>query len=115
MKKILSLALGLALALFAGQAMAKSYVNGIDPNYPPFAYIDEKTGEPAGFDVDSLNWIAKTMGFEVEHKPLAACSSLMALASDVPRCTPSLMGFERISWTVMSVSSGTRKTRETVQ
>ena len=56
---------------FAMPALAKdSYVNGIDPNYPPFAYVDEKTGQPAGFDVDSMNWIAKTMGFEVTHKPM---------------------------------------------
>ena len=54
------------------QAQAqKTYINGIDPNYPPFAYIDEKTGQPAGFDVESMNWIAKKMGFKVEHKPMA--------------------------------------------
>ncbi len=62
--------LGLALMAFAANGHAASYVNGIDPNYPPFAYIDEKTGQPAGFDVDSLNWIAKEMGFEVTHKPM---------------------------------------------
>ncbi len=71
MKKLIALllvALGLALA---SSAWAKTYVNGIDPNYPPFAYVDEKSGQPAGFDVDSLNWIAKKMGFEVQHKPMA--------------------------------------------
>lgn len=50
---------------------AKTYINGIDPNYPPFAYVDEKTGQPAGFDIDSMNWIAKKMGFTVSHKPMA--------------------------------------------
>lgn len=54
----------------AGSATAKTYVNGIDPNYPPFAYIDEKTGQPAGFDVDSMNWIARNQGFEIQHKPM---------------------------------------------
>ena len=49
---------------------AKTYVNGIDPNYPPFAYVDEKTGQAAGFDVDALNWIAKNQGFEVKHQPM---------------------------------------------
>ena len=48
---------------------AASYVNGIDANYPPFAYVD-KSGTPAGFDVDAMNWIAKTMGFTVSHKPM---------------------------------------------
>ena len=71
MKKLLVLAL-FCLLVFASQAQAqKTYINGIDPNYPPFAYIDEKTGQPAGFDVESMNWIAKKMGFKVEHKPMA--------------------------------------------
>lgn len=70
MKKAIYLLLG-AMLLFGSQALAKTYVNGIDPNYPPFAYVDEKTGQPAGFDVDSMNWIAKNMGFEVEHRPMA--------------------------------------------
>ena len=71
MKKLFALVL-LSVLAFSGQAFAqKTYVNGIDPNYPPFAYIDEKTGEPAGFDVDSLNWIAKTMGITITHKPMA--------------------------------------------
>ena len=72
MKKIFLTALmALFVAGFAGKSLAASYTNGIDPNYPPFAYIDEKTGQAAGFDVDSLNWIAKNMGFEVSHKPMA--------------------------------------------
>ena len=72
MKKILALAL-LALVFAAAPAFAKktSFVNGIDPNYPPFAYVDEKTGQPAGFDVESMNWIAKKMGITVTHKPMA--------------------------------------------
>ena len=55
----------------ASPAMAadKHLINGIDANYPPFAYVDE-TGKPAGFDVDSMNWIGKKMGFTVEHKPM---------------------------------------------
>ena len=63
---------------------AKSYVNGIDPNYPPFAYVDEKTGQPSGFDVDAMNWIAKKMGFTVTHKPMAWDGIIPALnASEI--------------------------------
>jgi len=51
-------------------AAEKVYVNGIDPDYPPFAYVDEK-GNPAGFDVECLDWIAQEMGFEVKHQPTA--------------------------------------------
>ena len=70
MKKLFTFAL-LGCLLAAMPVSAKNYVNGIDPNYPPFAYVDEKTGQPAGFDVDSMTWIAKTMGFTVTHKPIA--------------------------------------------
>jgi polar amino acid transport system substrate-binding protein len=64
----------LALAAFAfavtgAFAAEKNYVNGIDANYPPFAYVD-KSGKAAGFDVDSMDWIAKKMGFTVTHKPM---------------------------------------------
>ena len=63
-------ALLLSVTLAApAMAAGKHLVNGIDANYPPFAYVDE-TGKPAGFDVDSMNWIAKKMGFTVEHKPM---------------------------------------------
>ncbi len=71
MKKLLLFSvMALLLVCFASPAFAKTYVNGIDANYPPFGYMDEK-GKPAGFDVESMNWIAKKMGFTVEHKPIA--------------------------------------------
>lgn len=54
---------------FAGSSFSRTVVNGIDANYPPFAYVD-KNGNPAGFDVDAMNWIGKEMGFEVVHKPM---------------------------------------------
>jgi len=58
-----------ALALAAGPASAAEYTNGIDANFPPFAYVD-KSGKAAGFDVDAVNWIAKKEGFEVKHQPV---------------------------------------------
>ncbi len=60
------------LLTFSGSALGaenKVLVNGIDANYPPFAFVD-KTGKPSGFDVDAMNWIAKKMGFTVEHRPM---------------------------------------------
>ena len=70
MFKKLLLALTLTL-LVAGSAFAEGgkFVNGIDANFPPFAYVD-KDGKPAGFDVESMDWIAAKMGFTVEHKPM---------------------------------------------
>lgn len=56
--------------MFGNTAMAeKVLINGIDANFPPFAYVD-KAGNPAGFDVDALDWIAKKMGFKVKHQPV---------------------------------------------
>ncbi len=85
MKKLIALALAAVLGCSAlvacpsASLAQKTYVNGIDPNYPPFAYIDEKTGKAAGFDVDSMNWIAEKMGFKVEHKPMAWDSIIPSL------------------------------------
>ncbi len=61
----------LVMVLFAaGPALAqKEYINGIDANFPPFAYVD-KNGTPAGFDVDAVDWMAKKLGFKVKHQPM---------------------------------------------
>ena len=70
LKKNLILLCSILAFVFAGQAFgAEKLVNGIDANFPPFAYID-KTGQPGGFDVDAMNWIAKEIGAEVTHQPI---------------------------------------------
>lgn len=72
-----------SLSLLAAEK--KVYINGIDADYPPYAFIDEK-GNPAGFDVECLNWIAQEMGFEVKHQPTAwdgIVSSLLAKKIDM--------------------------------
>ena len=63
--------LALAGMMFTGVAAAeeKTYINGIDANYPPFSFIDSK-GEPDGFDIKAINWIAQEMGFKVQHQPI---------------------------------------------
>ena len=46
--------------------------------------VDEKTGQPSGFDVDAMNWIARKMGFTVTHKPMAWDGIIPALnASEI--------------------------------
>ncbi len=58
------------ILVFAGNSFgADKLVNGIDANFPPFAFID-KTGNPSGFDVEAMNWIAKEIGVEVTHQPI---------------------------------------------
>jgi len=89
-KLVLMVILSLLVILSIGSinllaAEKKVYINGIDADYPPYAYIDEK-GNPAGFDVESLNWIAQEMGFEVKHQPTAwdgIVSSLLAKKIDM--------------------------------
>ncbi len=87
-KLVLMVILSLLIILSIGSInllAAEKYINGIDADYPPFAYIDEK-GNPAGFDVECLNWIAQEMGFEVKHQPTAwdgIVSSLLAKKIDM--------------------------------
>lgn len=74
MKYILSLWLTILLSSFfiittVYAENKEHYINGIDPNYPPFSFIDE-SGNPTGFDVEALNWIADKLGFTVEHRPI---------------------------------------------
>ena len=69
-KKTLLLLCGFLTMVFTGQVFgAEKLINGIDANFPPFAFID-KTGQPSGFDVEAMNWIAKEIGVEVSHQPI---------------------------------------------
>ncbi len=75
----------LTIGSFSSLAAEKTYINGIDADYPPYAFIDEK-GDPVGFDVECLNWIADEMGFEVKHQPTAwdgIVASLLAKKIDM--------------------------------
>jgi len=68
---VLLTALAAVLMLACGAAFAeeKVYINGIDFGFPPFGFVD-KAGSPSGFDVESVDWIAKKMGFKVKHQPM---------------------------------------------
>ena len=44
-------------------------VIGLDDNFPPFGFHDEK-GELVGFDIDMAKEAAKRLGIEVEFKPI---------------------------------------------
>jgi len=52
-----------------GSGLKDSYVVGIDGSYVPFSYID-KDGNPQGFDVDSMKWIAEKKGIKVTFLPV---------------------------------------------
>ena len=46
--------------------------------YPPYSFI-EKDGSSKGFDVESVQWIADKMGFDVKIQPLAWDGMIPAL------------------------------------
>jgi polar amino acid transport system substrate-binding protein len=54
----------------AAQAEKQTYIVGIDGEYPPYSFID-KNGDPQGFDVESIRWIGKELGFDVEIRAIA--------------------------------------------
>lgn len=68
-KNLAVLAILVALTLTGGNVFSATKItNGIDANFPPFAYVD-KTGTPSGFDVEAMEWIAAELGMEVTHQP----------------------------------------------
>jgi polar amino acid transport system substrate-binding protein len=71
LRKIVVLCLSACLLFLASAGFAATkYIVGIDGDYPPYSFIGAD-GKPAGFDVESVQWIAKEMGFEVEIRPTA--------------------------------------------
>lgn len=57
------------------------YIVGIDGEYKPYSYIDTD-GNPVGFDVDSIKWIAEQKGFEVEIVPILWDSIIPSLQAE---------------------------------
>ena len=47
-------------------------------DFPPFEFIDEKTGEPMGFTVDLMNAIAAEMGLECEYLPTRSFDTILS-------------------------------------
>lgn len=50
--------------------------------FAPFEYVEEKTGKPAGFDIDLIKAIAEASDFEVEYKNLDWNSLIAALQTE---------------------------------
>jgi len=80
MKKILVLALVLAMALPAA-ALADTLIMGSNCSFPPFEYIDEQ-GNPAGFDVEIGKLIAEKMGMEFYLENMDFDGLLIALDNE---------------------------------
>jgi polar amino acid transport system substrate-binding protein len=57
----------LLLALFTGVVAGAEVIRvGSDMTYAPFEYIDEKTKQPTGFDIEYMQALGKVMGVEIE-------------------------------------------------
>ncbi len=90
MKKLLAILLLVLVVCFAGN---KSFagdtleevkkkgvlVAGVKDSSPPFGFIDEKTREIVGYDIDFVKAIAKKLGVKLELKPVTSASRMPQL------------------------------------
>ena len=65
MKKFLAIVLALAMMMTAGLALADTFIQGIDPEYPPFSYLGDD-GEYTGFDVEICKAACEVAGWKLE-------------------------------------------------
>lgn len=54
-------------------------VAGVKDSLPPFGFVDEKSREIVGYDVDFVKAIAKRLGVKVELKPVTSASRMPQL------------------------------------
>lgn len=90
----LALALSFGTALNAGtleDAKAKGVlVAGVKDAVVPFGFVDEKTKELVGFDIDICREIANKMGVKLELKPVTSATRIPKLSQgmvDLAACT----------------------------
>jgi polar amino acid transport system substrate-binding protein len=82
---VFSLAAGVVFASGAkdkGAGGLSELVIATDATWPPMEYVDEKTKEIVGFDIDLMEAVAKASGFEVEFKNTAWDGIFAGLAAD---------------------------------
>lgn len=66
-----------AALLFATTGMAKTYVAGIEPSFPPWASVDN--GQMVGIGPDAVRAIAEQQGFDVKFRSMSFDSLIPAL------------------------------------
>ncbi len=81
---IMALATLTAKAALAGDTLVDAKKKGVlvvgcKDSLPPFGYIDEKSRQIVGYDIDFVNAIARKMGVKVELKPVTSASRMPQL------------------------------------
>jgi len=93
MKRLATVLMGIALVgSFAKGALAAApadtltqvkknrvLVAGVKDSLPPFGYVDEKSREIVGYDIDFVKAIAKRLGVKLELKPVTSASRMPQL------------------------------------
>lgn len=80
MRNAFRLLFAVAALLFASTGMAKTYVVGIEPSFPPWASVDQ--GQMVGIGPDAIRAIAEQQGFDVKFRSLSFDSLIPALKAD---------------------------------
>ncbi len=60
--------------------------------FAPFEYMDEKTGEPVGFDVDLIKAVAEKLGLEASYLPNQKFDTLVPLVKQGGKCDVAIAG-----------------------
>ncbi len=60
--------------------------------FAPFEYMDEKTGEPVGFDVDLIRAVAERLGLEASYLPNQKFDTLVPLVKQGGKCDVAIAG-----------------------
>ena len=80
-KKLAAIAMA-AVSLFSSSAViAETLRVGSETVYPPFEYLDSKTGQYVGFDIDLIQAIGKRAGFDVKIYSMGLDGLIPALMS----------------------------------
>ena len=72
----------LAIAAFAGNAMARDTLCvGTEPTFAPFEFLDTKTQEFSGFDIDLIKAVADKAGYDVKVMNMGFDALIPALSA----------------------------------
>jgi polar amino acid transport system substrate-binding protein len=82
---LLALLCALSAPALAGDTLAAVkqkgvLVAGVKDSLPPFGYVDEKTRELVGYDIDIVRAIAQRLGVRLEIKPVTSASRMAQLS-----------------------------------